>query len=124
MFIAYTIFRVVYFFCHSHVSFVSPRAGENVVPEPAHEAQEAAAEGAGRAEASRGPGELRRERRERQGTRGGAEARTGRGLVRAGGERRRGRRRRRRGHRGRRLLPGSPTIVGCRVRFTLYMYCT
>lgn len=95
-----------------------------MVPEPSDEAQEAAEEGAGRAEDSRGAGEVRgqlqRERTERQ-ERGGAETRAGAGLVPAG----RGKRRRC-GYRGRRLLPGSSTIVGCggvpeAATLTLYM---
>jgi len=60
-----------------------------VVPEPADEAQEAAEESAGRAEDARGAGpvrgELQRERAERE-ERGGAETRTGAGLVPAGGK--------------------------------------
>lgn len=85
-------------------------AGENLVPEPADEAQEAAEESAGRAEDARRAGAIRgqleRERTERE-ERRGAEARTGTGLVHVGGKRRR------RGYRGRHLLPGSSTIVGC-----------
>lgn len=84
-----------------------------MVPEPADEAQKAAAEGAGRAEDARRRGAIRgqleRERTERQERAGRAEARTGAGLVPAGGQRRgRGRC----GHRGRHLLPGPSTIVG------------
>lgn len=105
------------FFPHTNVSFrvvqtSSLRAGENVVPEPADEAQEAAAKGAGRAEDARRRGairgELERERTEREERAGGAETRAGAGLLPAGGQRRG---RRRRGHRGRHLLPGSSTIV-------------
>lgn len=36
--------------CNPHLSYLAHRAGENVVSEPADEAQEAAAESAGRAE--------------------------------------------------------------------------
>lgn len=91
------VFMWTVFSLYSHL-LPSGRAGENVVPEPADEAQEAAAEGAGRAEAARraaGPirGQLERERTEREEL-GGAETRTGDRLVPAGGERRR------RGHRG------------------------
>lgn len=96
-----------------------PRAGKNVVPEPADEAQEAAEEGAGWAEDPRGAGEdhgrVQRERADADGQeRGWAESpRPRAGLIHAGRPRRR--RGRRRGHRGRHLLPGPSTIVGGRV---------
>lgn len=103
-----------------------------MVPEQADEAQEAAEKGAGRAEDPRGAGEDRGAlQRERAGgeERGGAEARPAAGLVHAGRPRRRRQRRRqrrrrggRRGHRGRRLLPGSSTIVGGKRMF--YNRCT
>lgn len=91
--------------------------GKDVVPEPPHEAQETAAEIAGRAQSSGGDGahggQLQREGRDGQERTGGAQTRHGAGLVRAGGERRRGRGRGRCGHRGRRVLSGPSTIVGC-----------
>lgn len=97
------------------MTFFLSRVGKNVVPKQADEAQEAAEEGAGRAEAPRGAGaDGGRLQRRRAGgeERGRAEARPAAGLIHAGRPRRRGGRRR--GHRGRHLLPGSSTIVGGR----------
>lgn len=100
--------------------FFKSCTGKNVVPEQADEAQEAAEEGAGRAQdprrAGADHGALQR-RRPGGEERGGAEARPAAGLLHAGRPRRRGGRRR--GHRGRHLLPGSSTIVGGRDCFII-----